>query len=121
MQLDRGPKYYSRNGAQYADVMEWAKEFATSDRVVKQQRVWFFLFVSTVFLGLDHSFGEGPPLIFETMIFPCQVYQTRYTTEKQARKGHKRAVRHARCLPFVWVWDVLENTYERGEPCNQLM
>lgn len=26
-------------------------------------------YVSTVFLGLDHSFGEGRPLWFETMVF----------------------------------------------------
>lgn len=25
--------------------------------------------VSTVFLGLDHGWGEGPPLVFETMVF----------------------------------------------------
>lgn len=25
--------------------------------------------VSTIFLGLDHSFGPGPPLLFETMVF----------------------------------------------------
>lgn len=25
--------------------------------------------VSTVFLGVDHSFGDGAPLLFETMIF----------------------------------------------------
>lgn len=25
--------------------------------------------VSTVFLGLDHSWGDGPPLLFETMEF----------------------------------------------------
>lgn len=25
--------------------------------------------VSTVDLGLDHSFGDGPPLYYETMIF----------------------------------------------------
>jgi hypothetical protein len=25
--------------------------------------------VSTVFLGLDHNFGDGPPLVFETMVF----------------------------------------------------
>ena len=25
--------------------------------------------ISTVYLGLDHSFGNGPPLFFETMIF----------------------------------------------------
>jgi len=25
--------------------------------------------VSTVFLGLDHSYGEGPPLLWETLVF----------------------------------------------------
>src|SRR6187401_652293 len=25
--------------------------------------------VSTVFLGLDHSWGHGPPLLYETMVF----------------------------------------------------
>jgi hypothetical protein len=54
--------------------------------------------VSTVWLGLDHSFGYGPPLIFETMIFPAdgkfdELYQDRYTTMQQAREGHWRAKR----------------------------
>lgn len=50
--------------------------------------------ISTVFLGLDHSFGEGPPLIFETMIFggAYDQFQDRYTTWKQAEAGHKRVV-----------------------------
>ena len=25
--------------------------------------------VSTVFLGLDHQFGKGPPILWETMVF----------------------------------------------------
>lgn len=33
------------------------------------------IMVSTVFLGLDHSFGAGPPQIFETMIFGGQFDQ----------------------------------------------
>jgi len=49
--------------------------------------------VSTVWLGLDHSFGYGPPLIFETMIFGPKgtsddLYQYRYSTLEQAREGH---------------------------------
>lgn len=49
--------------------------------------------VSTVFLGLDHSFGEGPPLIFETMIFggPHDQDCWRYTTWQQAEEGHDKA------------------------------
>jgi hypothetical protein len=50
--------------------------------------------VSTVFLGLDHAFGSGPPVLFETMIFggPHDGYQARYTTWDEAEAGHARAV-----------------------------
>ncbi len=50
--------------------------------------------VSTVFLGLDHSWGSGPPLVFETMIFggPNDQYQERYATYEEAEAGHKRAM-----------------------------
>lgn len=46
--------------------------------------------VSTVWLGIDHGYGEGPPLIFETMIFggPMDQHCDRYSTEEQARTGH---------------------------------
>lgn len=27
------------------------------------------IWVSTVFLGIDHQYGDGPPLLFETMVF----------------------------------------------------
>jgi hypothetical protein len=52
--------------------------------------------VSTVFLGIDHSFSDdGPPIIFETMIFggPFDEYQWRYATWDEAAAGHKRLVK----------------------------
>lgn len=50
--------------------------------------------VSTVFLGLDHRFGEGEPILFETMIFGGKhdEYQERYCTWNEAAEGHKRAI-----------------------------
>ncbi|MDQ2750234.1 MAG: hypothetical protein M3Y44_12030 [Actinomycetota bacterium] len=47
-------------------------------------------FVSTVWLGIDHKWSHlGPPIIFETMVFPeCEVSR-RYATEAQARAGHE--------------------------------
>jgi hypothetical protein len=49
-------------------------------------------YVSTVFLALDHDFfGEGPPLLFETMVFggaqdgACY----RYSTWEEAEAGHR--------------------------------
>jgi len=59
--------------------------------------------VSTTFLGLDHNFfGDGPPLLFETMIFGADGkpwdYQERCTTWVQAEAMHARglAAVHAR-------------------------
>ncbi len=49
--------------------------------------------VSTVFLGMDHSFGGGLPVLFETMIFGGKHdgYQERYHTWKEAEAGHEAA------------------------------
>ncbi|MDX1247536.1 hypothetical protein GHK05_20720 [Sinorhizobium meliloti] len=53
--------------------------------------------VSTVFLGLDHQFGRGPPLLFETMAFrkgggDCEQCE-RYSTWDDAEAGHAAMVR----------------------------
>lgn len=47
--------------------------------------------VSTVFLGLDHRhFGDGPPILFESMIFGGEHdgWATRYCTKAEAQTGH---------------------------------
>lgn len=52
--------------------------------------------VSTVHMVVDHNvFGDGPPLIFETMVFDGSgepVTEDRTATEEQARVAHQRAV-----------------------------
>ena len=57
--------------------------------------------VSTVWLGLDHNFsGDGPPVIFESMVFAFRksqglgedLDQERYSTEEEARMGHDALV-----------------------------
>ena len=51
--------------------------------------------VSTVFLMLDHQFGDGPPVLWETMVFgegPWDQWQDRYTSKADAEAGHKRIV-----------------------------
>ena len=55
--------------------------------------------VSTVFLGIDHSFGDGgPPLLFETMIFggDHDEYCERHSTWEEAEAGHAKACRIAK-------------------------
>ena len=52
--------------------------------------------ISTVWLGIDHSHGIGPPLLFETMIFNNDdysgIYCERHTTWQEAENGHKLAI-----------------------------
>ncbi|MFA6066850.1 MAG: hypothetical protein WC707_06740 [Candidatus Babeliaceae bacterium] len=74
------------------DLMEWAKQMEGKNRIVEQSQ-FEDVKVSTVFLGLDHSFGDGEPLLFETMIFGGEhdQYQDRYSTWDEAVEGHKKA------------------------------
>ena len=46
--------------------------------------------ISTVWLGIDHNWGGGPPLIFETLVFGGALADEmyRYPTEADALKGH---------------------------------
>lgn len=55
-------------------------------------------YVSTVWLGLDHSFGCGPPLIFESMVFDGVHDQetVRYSTEAEALAGHDQLAARVR-------------------------
>lgn len=55
------------------------------------------MWVSTVFLGLDHAYLDGPPLLFETMVFPnrdtfADMLCWRYSTKAGAEAGHAAVV-----------------------------
>jgi len=75
------------------NLMTWARWFEKADRQVAASGKKGKLFVSTVFLGLDHSFGDGSPMLFETMIFGGEhdQFQERCSTWDQAEQMHKRA------------------------------
>lgn len=49
--------------------------------------------ISTVFLGLDHNWGSGRPLLFETMIFggPLNEQCWRTATWNEAQLAHRHA------------------------------
>lgn len=76
-------------------------------RIIKQEVIKVgkkIFFVSTVWLGINHNLSEvkrAKRLIFETMIFEKtkigikfgdSIYTDRYSTEKEAVDGHKKAV-----------------------------
>lgn len=78
-----------------ATLLEWGQFLQeTHDERIVQQTDVEDLIVSTVFLGLDHSF-DGSLHIFETMIFRDENgigYCERYSTWKEAEEGHQRAI-----------------------------
>ena len=84
------------------------KGFDWDNRFMIQTWVGNYI-ISTVDLGLNHQFDNDlPPLYYETMIFikgdtfeerhkeenPFEYYQERYTTEEEAREGHKKTVEY---------------------------
>ncbi len=90
----------------------WGKWFKTADRHIGKTDIgvpawkfwlgkllkikkWEPVRISTVFLGLNHSFeDDGSPLLFETMVFGGKHDQDmeRYSTWDEAERGHKKFI-----------------------------
>lgn len=99
--------YYDMDG-QPLDTLEWARLFelrgdGTGWWIIGQEERGDVK-VSTVWIGLDHSFGFGPPLIFESMVFGGDFdgEMARYSTREEAMAGHQRL-----CL---FVFDTVDGT-----------
>lgn len=60
--------------------------------------------ISTVFLGIDHACGAGPPVLFETMVFegPLDQYCERYCTWEEAEQGHEKTCDLVRKSQTLW-------------------
>jgi len=82
------------------DLYTWAGWFERDERRVVREQRWTRdngdeVMVSTVFLGLDHGWMGGPPVLWETMGFVNgeSLEQDRYTSRTDAIAGHQRMVR----------------------------
>lgn len=89
---------------------EWVAMMECCHRHVGDTKVGNRVRISTVFLGLDHSWSmdeNAPPILFETLAFVADRYKElqralsertdrRYATLKQAQRGHALAVEIAR-------------------------
>lgn len=98
------------------DPVRWGLWMAKTDRIVKRETIRD-LRISTVFLGLDHQYGRGPPLLFESLVFweyekpvtqqilgikleseALEGTMRRYSTWEEAEVGHEDLVREARLV-----------------------
>ena len=100
------------NPVEEQDLMKWGQWFEKANRIVKKDRLEVtakrgfskeehnlgFVEVSTVFLGLDHSFGGGVPLLFETMVFGGKMdgELDRCSTWEAAEKMHEAMIHKVR-------------------------
>ena len=87
--------YYNRRGEQVGT--SEAMALMRGDRHVGWTRLVVDgvpVTVSTVHLVFDHQYSDGPPLIFQTMVFGIadDNPQWRYSTEEEAKLGHQKVV-----------------------------
>jgi hypothetical protein len=90
-------EYYDRQGKPI-DYLQARAKWLEGERRVAKTTLPNGRYVSTVWLGMDHQFGEGPPLIFETMVFRSEddsddLDCDRYSTEAEALAGHEAMCR----------------------------
>jgi len=92
------PSYYKLDEAgepvACESAREWAVWFEGNDaaRVVTRTELPAGVVVSTVFLGIDHAFGDGgAPVLWETMTFGGEYAQAcaRYQSRDEALVGHE--------------------------------
>lgn len=86
----------NNNPVREDNIHKWGQWFQnnTDKRVVKKTQLPDGVQVSTVFLGMDHNYMGGKPILFETMIFGGEhdEYQERYSTWEEAEEGHDKAI-----------------------------
>ena len=84
------------NPIQEDQVLAWGAWFENAERHVGLETI-NGVKVSTVFLGIDHGWNGGPPVLWETMTFTKrkgsykfleQNLFRRYTTAEEARLSH---------------------------------
>lgn len=93
------------------DVDEWSEwrrgrkenPDASGWKVSYTELPWDGCYVSTVFMGLDHGYGHGPPVLWETLIFNGRLADegSRYTSYDEALLGH-----------YEWVEKVIKEYTE---------
>lgn len=91
-----------RRPVRVTDVLAWGRWFESREnRRVAHTQISKRVRVSTVFIGIDHRhFGDGPPLLFETMVFggPHDQEMWRYSSWDDAETGHAAVVKRLRAM-----------------------
>ena len=91
--------WYDKAGNPIADIKKVEPLLSNMDyKRVRETTLPDGKWVSTIWIGLDYNYGDGPPLIFETMVFSSREEMgglecRRYATEAEAIAGHEEMCR----------------------------
>jgi len=92
----RWARWYERASKETVPFWDGREHAPSAGRSVAFTRIESTV-VSTIFLGIDHGFGGGPPVLFETMIFSGGDRDGwRWHTRAQAIAGHDQIVAELR-------------------------
>jgi hypothetical protein len=90
------------------DLIKWAQWFEEHNaaRRVRRDDLGLRGTVSTIFLGINHNFGDGPPVLWETMVFggPYDREMWRFSKREMALAGHEDVVRKLVDLQIIPLW-----------------
>ncbi len=83
-----------------ADVMEWAEWWEVFENRIQFETFVDHVRVSTIFLGIDHSFGGPIPILWETMALGDGIDDPPQErcggSREQAEEMHRRVVAEVR-------------------------
>jgi hypothetical protein len=124
-----GPDRFRMDGSPYPagleGLLEWSRDMEDRrGRIVRQEMLWNGLWLSTVWLGLNHRCVPGPPLIFETMAFDhlggarsADLWCERWSTLEEAEQGHERVKRYVSSVLFtlsLWWDEIWKEVLDEG-------
>lgn len=95
--------YYNRQGAaisfeKFVELYAKGPEYRQVKETMLPNGIW----VSTVFLGLDHNMGRGgPPLIFETMAFDSEKNLNSLACVQSSREREARIAHIQMCARYL--------------------
>lgn len=81
-------------------VREWSEWYEAASKDGREARrvastETATMWVSTVFLGINHQFGDGPPILFETMIFTREEYPKEFEGKITWHRDDLDTIRYA--------------------------
>lgn len=99
------------------DLFKWAEWFESANRTVARNTIGDAV-ISTVFLGLDHCYSGGAPILWETMVFGGKLDQEQDRcsgTREQAEAMHAKMLERVKVIIVDAIKDAIKNESEDDE------